>query len=325
MDFSELQPRRSSKGLAHLGWSGFAPLEAELSSAAIANIVATLPRRPHNLDWFRQNLIRSAGRFQRSLRQCEFGPTRPDQKAMIEWQLAGLKRIKELLPLLSAEQASEFSVEMYEHLSKKSHIDSEAIIESMQEAELSVTRHHQVVNEIQELCIRLIQCTDTNTASHVFLNDLADPNDRFRLPSPDRFSFSIIVDWFDLICAKREALSKSREYGPEPSESLWIAVYSLAELFKKETGQAVTHCYRDDFTGPQSAAGRFILTAVVEFLPPIDVFSAEMLATMNVRARIFADCRNQLPQRVAEMVKLYVREMERPAGPGRKRRQGGGQ
>jgi hypothetical protein len=319
MDLSELQPRRNSKGLAHLGWSGVAPLEAELSSTAIAIIVAALPRPPRSPELFRQNLLRSAGRFQRSLRQCEFGPTRPDQKAMIKWQLPYLERIKELLLLLSAEQASEFSAEMYEHLSKKSHVDSETILKSMHEAELSIARHDQIINEIQELCIRLIQCTDTNTASYVFLDELAGASDSFRLPSPDRFSFSTIMDWLDVICAKRRALLKTREHGPEPSESLWIAVYSLAELFKQETGQPVTHYRGHDFAGPQSPAGRFILTAVGEFLPPLDIFPAEMLATLNIRARTFLDCRNQIPQRVAEILKLYVREVERPAGRGRKR------
>jgi hypothetical protein len=94
----------------------------------------------------------------------------------------------------------------------------------------------------------------------------------------------------------------------------------LAKLFKQETGQPVTHYRGDDFTSPQSPAGRFILTAVTEFLPPLDIFPAETLPDLNIRARAFLDWRNQIPQRVSEILKMYVQTVERPAKRGRKRK-----
>jgi hypothetical protein len=239
---------------------------------------------------------------------------------MIQWQLQSLNRIKELLLLLSSEQASELSMELYAHVAKKSYIDSVAIIESMHKAELSITRHDQAIIEIQELSIGLVQCTDTNTASYVLLDELAGRNQSFSLPSPNEFSFGTILEWFDLICANREALLKKRGHGPEPSDSLSVAIYFLAKLFKQETGQPVTHYCGHDFTSPQSPAGRFILAAVTEFLPPLDIFPAETLPALNIRARAFLDWRNQIPQRVSEILKMHVQTVERPASRGRKRR-----
>src|SRR4051794_15320279 len=69
MDFSELQPRRSSAGLAHPVWSGVAAIDAKLSSTATARILAALPHPPRDLELFRQKLATIARRFQRSLRQ----------------------------------------------------------------------------------------------------------------------------------------------------------------------------------------------------------------------------------------------------------------
>jgi hypothetical protein len=319
MDFSELRPRINSKGIAQVGWSGVALLEAELPSPTVTKIAAVLRCPPRDFDLFGRKLAIIARRFRQSLRQCEFGPTRPDQKAMLSWQLSHLNSVKELLSNLSPEQAYELSNEIFSHLTGKPCIDFEALVEAICDAELSVQAHDKVFFELQEHCIWLVQCTDTNTASDLFLEEVSDPNECFTLPSSDRFSLDVVLAWLDRMCARREARSKIREYGPEPSVSLWLAVYWLAWLYKEETGQNVTHYNRDDCVGSQSAAGRFVLNAVTELLPPVDAFPAEVLTTLPVGARIFADCRNQLPGRVRNLMKLYVREIERPASRGRKR------
>ncbi len=282
MDFSELHPRKNSQGIAQVGWSGVAPLEVQLSSTAVANIAAALPRLPIDMAQFHRTLETIARRFHRSMRQSEFGPTRPDKKAMIKEQLPRLEKIKDLLSILSAEPSSELSTELYNRLSGTKWINSDMLIEAISDAELSAAGNSEVVTAIQETCIWLVQCTDTNTASDLLLDELSDPHQRITLPPREDFSSATLRDWIDQILARRATLLRVRGRGPEPLNSLWSAVFWLAELFKKETGQRVTHYYREGFIGPQTAADRFILNAVTELLPPISVFPAGLLAELNV-------------------------------------------
>jgi hypothetical protein len=104
MDVSEVRARPEGKGVAQTDWSGCAPLEANLKLADIHKLIDLLPNR--RSDDLSVRFSKTAARFQRYLRQDDFGPTRADQIAALNLNLEGIHRIRESLGNLLSVQAS---------------------------------------------------------------------------------------------------------------------------------------------------------------------------------------------------------------------------
>ena len=116
MDFADLRPRPEGNGVAQTGWSGCAPLEADLAFASVHNIIASLPRRQSSYWSLYFRLCKAAARFQQNLRQDEFGPTRADQIAMLNRSLHHIRIVYEILSDLSVPHASILCARLDEEL-----------------------------------------------------------------------------------------------------------------------------------------------------------------------------------------------------------------
>jgi hypothetical protein len=102
MDVSEVRARPDGKGVAQTSWSGCAPLEANLTLADGHKLIDLLPNRRSDNQYLWVRFSKAAARFQRNLRQDDFGPTRADQIAALNLNLEGIHRIREsLINLLS--------------------------------------------------------------------------------------------------------------------------------------------------------------------------------------------------------------------------------
>src|SRR6476646_4482562 len=101
MDISEVLSRPDGKGVAQTNWSGCAPLEADLAIADIDKLIGLLPNRRSSKNDLGLRLRNAAARFQRNLRQDDFGPTRADQIAMLSRTLEALGALRGLLSNLA--------------------------------------------------------------------------------------------------------------------------------------------------------------------------------------------------------------------------------
>jgi hypothetical protein len=314
MDFSELTYSGKQNGTAHLGWNGAGLLDADLSPEELEAISAALPCPPRDVPAFVASVVWVAQRFRQSLRQTEFGPNRRDQKAMLKVQLEKIEDLKQRLSALDVETASELSEEVYRGLLGKTNIDFDAIIEVIRDANL--LRHSTAVSELQDICC-FFEGIDTNTSS---LISLYEGGKRINLPPSDEFSLKTVLGWLDRIAAGRRELMQRQGHGPEPLWSLQFAVFLLANIYKAETDEPVTSFDGAEYTGRSaSPAGKFILTAVERFLPPRECFPDRILESINDGSRILIDRRHLLPRRVAEFIREYIAQVERPATRGRKK------
>lgn len=326
MDVSEIHARPDGKGVAQTAWSGCAPLEADLAVADIDKLIGLLPNRRSSNHDLGLRLSKAAARFQRYLRQDDFGPTRADQIAALNLNLKDIGHLEELLRSISSIQADLLCSRLDEDLRPLVNPTWGQVFDAIHDTSDYLGHLDPVlVNPFRELAdarrrfIDFPARIDTNTAAR-----LVDEQGNFELHLPDRpLAIADALDWIGRFRDIHEAQRihcRSRT-GFEISDALYFIVWELARIWSCETGEAVTHFAwkHNVHTGrPETAAGTFILTAVETMLPPAEIFPKDFLDSLNNRPRIFADSRNGLPSAVANALKRYVKEEVRPARAGRK-------
>jgi hypothetical protein len=326
MDVSEVLARPDGKGVAQTNWSGCAPLEANLTLADGHKLSDLLPNRRSDNQYLCIRFCKAAARFQRYLRQDDFGPTRADQIAALNLNLKDIGHLEELLRSISPIQAGLLCSRLDEELRPLVNLTWDRIFDAIHDTSDYLGHLDPVLVdpflELADASNRFVDFPariDTNTAAR-----LVDEQGNFELHLPDRpLAIADVLDWIGRFRDIHEAQRihcRSRK-GFEKSDALYFLVWELARIWSYETGEAVTHYAwkHDVHTGrPETAAGTFILTAVEMMLPPAEIFPKDFLDSLNRRPRIFADSRNGLPSAVANALKRYVKEEVKPARAGRK-------
>ena len=328
MDFADLRPRPEGNGVAQTGWSGCAPLEADWAFASAHNIIASLPRRQSSYRSLYFRLRKAAARFQRNLRQDEFGPTRADQIAMLNRSLHHIQIVYEILSDMSVPQASIICPRLDEELRPAKNLEWGKIFDVLYDTsdylgnlDPALIDPFLLLADSCESFIDFPARIDTNTAASLFDHEVSG---KFSPCLPDHpLAIADVLEWIDRFKTLHEAtLNSLRSMGGfEKSNTLHFLVWELGNIWTYETGEPVTHySYLKDklICRPETAAGTFILTAVEAMLPPVEIFPKDFLDSLNKRPRIFADLRNGLPSAVANALKRYVKEKVKPARAGRK-------
>jgi hypothetical protein len=268
---------------------------------------------------------KAAARFQRNLRQDDFGPTRADQIAALNLNLKGIHRIGESLGNLLSVQAGFLCSRLDDELRPLVTISWGQIFDAMQDTSDYLGHLDPVLIkpflELADACSSFIDFParmDTTSSGH--LTQYSEPE------LPDRaLVIADVVDWIDRFRKIHETARNQlrNTKGFEKSDALNFLVWELARIWTYETGLPVTHysSKNNAHTGrPETPSGLFILTGVETLLPSVDIFPKEFLDGLKKRPRIFADYRHGIPSLVARAIKLYVKLEQKPGRAGRKRR-----
>ena len=328
MDFANLRPRPEGNGVAQTGWSGCAQLEADWAFASVHNIIASLPRRRSSYWSLYLRLRKAAARFQRDLRQDEFGPTRADQIAMLNRSLHHIQIVYEILSDLSVSQASIICPRLDEELRPAKNLEWGTIFDVLYDTsdylgnlDPALIDPFLLLADSCESFIDFPARIDTNTAASLFDHEVSG---KFSPCLPEHpLAFADVLEWIDRFKMLHEATLNTlrSKSGFEKSNTLHFLVWELGKIWTYETGEPVTHysyLKNKQICRPETAAGIFVLTAVEAMLPPVTVFPKDFLDSLNKRPRIFADIRNGLPSAVANALKCYVKQEVKPARAGRK-------
>jgi hypothetical protein len=323
MDFADLRPRPEGNGVAQTDWSGCAPLDADLAFASVHNIIASLPRRQSSYRSLYFRLREAAARFQRNLRQDEFGPTRADQIAMLNQSLHHIQIVYEILSDLSVPQASIICPRLDEELRPAKNLNWGKIFDVLYDTsdylgnlDPALIDPFLLLADSCESFIDFPARIDTNTAASLFDQEVSS---KFSLCLPDHpLAIADVLEWIDRFKTLHEATLNSLRSmrGFETSDTLHFLVWELGDIWTYVTGDPVTHySYLKDkqICRPESDAGTFILPVVDAMLPPVEIFPKDFLDGLNKRPRIFADFRNGLPSAVASALKRYVKVEVKPA------------
>jgi hypothetical protein len=200
MDVSEIHARPDGKGVAQTNWSGCAPLEADLAVADIDKLIGLLSNRRSSNHDLSLRFSKAAARFQRCLRQDDFGPTRADQIAALNLNLKDIGLLKEFLRSLSSIQADLFCSRLDEELRPLVNLTWGQIFDAIHDTS-DYLGHHDPLPvhpflELADACNRFIDFPariDTNTAAR-----LVDEQGNFELHLPDRpLAIADVLDWID--------------------------------------------------------------------------------------------------------------------------------
>jgi hypothetical protein len=112
MDFDELRPRSSGRGIAQENWTGIAQIDGELDPRALDAILQYLPHRECARRVLRVLLNRIYIRVRRSLLGQELGPNRADQTAMLRQTINRLDELNNAFFALSDREIEELCTEL---------------------------------------------------------------------------------------------------------------------------------------------------------------------------------------------------------------------
>jgi hypothetical protein len=327
MDVSEVRARPDRKGVAQTDWSGCAPLEANLTLADSHKLIYLLPNRRSDNECLWGRFSKAAARFQRNLRQDDFGPTRADQIAALNLNLQDIHRIRESLSNLLSFHAEFLCSRLDDELRPLVNISWGQIFDAMQDTSDYLGHLDPVLIdpflELAGACSSFVDFParmDTTSSGHLTMQGNNEPE------LPDRaLVIADVVDWIDRFNKIHETAKNQlrNTKGFEKPDALNFLVWELAWIWTYETGLQVTHYSwkNNAHTGrPETLSGLFILAGVETMLPGVDIFPKEFLDGLNKRPRIFADRRNGIPSMVARAIKFYVKLEQKPVRAGRKRR-----
>ncbi len=322
--------RKKKSASPKWGWSGVQkivpPLWAEAELRGVADL---LPSRQSSIENIVAELFVIGSRYHRNLHQDEFGPTRAERMQALRDLLDRLEVLWSRLEALPPQLRLLVSERQTERRSAAGPMDVDPIasycadkdaIEVVSEIASDVRRDlagagrtddANVIGEVwaaADVVLPLLWNLDSTTDGDVVIDGesagsaLADNS----------------ADPFESLCApvrrlhsrfKLALIHLGRRKGPEPRLSLGLLVWQLCDLWRRETGRAVTAnpVKLGDYTGrPQSASGRFVCAAVEALQPSAAWIDEHKAVEPHMRATIMMLPPAHRVQPVHSAMRAYV-------------------
>ena len=323
-----------STATARFGWSGVEKLVRPRGiRRRLRDVILLLPHRRSTITALTEELLGLGAHYHRNLRQDEFGPTRAQEIAALRYVLLCLGSLifklrhvpARLRAILSGEFARgiaslpvlPFDDEMLERL-----------YEAASDLECALTRRN-LGNQAALVADAVIAAygahqvlimLDTNTAGQVVLDTVS----RKTAVSPGEQICRLSTCLAHLRRQFKLTLERlQRKKGPLPRPSLGFLVWSLCDLWTRETGLAVTaNAVRNGgYSGePQTPAGRFVAMAIDALHPSEGWIRRNMdRGPPSKRMQLFMIPAGHRARAAHQVMRSYVR-FHRPAGTRRGRR-----
>jgi len=272
------------------GWSGVAPITPAKLSVSSIDLRALLPGHRSPIDEIVLELRDLGARYHRYLHQDELGPTRAER-------MAALRAVLDQFGVLAGRLN-----ELPGHLRQR--LSSHSALPCLAEGEIDNYRSYcndaQMVWRVAGAAVETQGMLLAGAAKHdaQLMNDLSVAAETtvqllFALDTTTAGAMVIDSEWlrldveaedgedsgFAVLCARIGRLRRraelilarfERQRGPERSVSSNWLVWQLCDLYRRETGRAVTNSAVEDYLysgTPRSPAGQFVL-AVLEMLHP---------------------------------------------------------
>jgi hypothetical protein len=314
-------------------WSGVAPAVApRLSRADMKQLLSLLPSRQTRIHRIAIELRQLSARYRRYLHQDEFGPSRAEQMAALRAlgsrleklssQLARPSRAPSLLLCTRLAQSAppkillDTDVDSFE----ASRNDKEAVQQILELMEAAETERCATITDAAEQTVHMLWALDSTTEGAILDAYNREP---LNLREGDDSSVGIVRARVGRLfrCVQLAVARLESRGGPEPAINLRWLVWSLCDLYQRETGRRVTSSAVVDYryeASPQSAAGRFVL-ACVKALQPTKAWLRQPEHSAPLRRALFFT-KGALDRAVYVAMRDYVAHHRR-TGPRRGRRQ----
>jgi hypothetical protein len=321
MYFDELRPR-TTKAAEY--WNSAAPRDESIDAERFAQAISLLPIRSSSDRLLQAELQKVAMKLRQRIRQDDWGPGRGDQIAALRQIEKKIAELRSAVKQLSPSECDYFERALEDEASGKGQVTWAALMTSIEETAVLCDRQtgspaFKDIAARAEYFLDYPARLDDNTQSAI-LERCAGRGLFGPAGSPHRYGIKeldcLIEEFAALHTNALRNLNVQR--GPVEFLTLKLAVKRLAEIFKAETGREVTH-YLDCSGYPASEAGKFIVAAILVMRPLATELTEEFREGLGKHASMWLS-EPALKRQVAQILKWYVREVEKPSSRGRKRK-----
>jgi hypothetical protein len=321
MYFDELRPR-TTKAAEY--WNSAAPRDESVSAECFEQTILLLPIRLSSDDILQAELRKVAMKLRQRLRQDDWGPSRGDQTAALREVKKNIAGLRSSIHKLIQSDSDYFFRLLEQDVPGERPITWATLMTSIEETADFCARQIEAPNfgDIASRANYFVgypEPLDDNTQSAI-LESCAGLGFFGPVSSPHRYGpkeLDSLLEQFAALHANALGALNARR-GPEEFLTLKLAVKRLAEVFNAETGREVTH-HLDSSGYPTSEAGKFIVAAVLAMRPLAAELTEEFREGLGKHASIWLS-EPALKRQVAQALKWYVREVEKPSSRGRKRK-----